>query len=148
VTLTPDTDTGLTYAQVQQANAARCARWHPGYPHDDTWTIADWSNAVAGEAGELAEAILDLALGGLHVASLTGRLANDVKKLRRYETGTNTAVDKPREVLERAIEDEAADVALYLDLLATRLGFNLATAMARKFNEVSARQDFPERLLP
>jgi len=43
--------TDLTFAEVARVNRLRCERWNPGFP-DDGWTGADWSNALAGEAGE------------------------------------------------------------------------------------------------
>lgn len=39
-----------------------------------------------------------------------------------------------------------ADVVCYLDLLATFYGVDLAEAVIRKFNRVSERQGFPDRL--
>lgn len=130
---------GLTFAELSRANAERCARWHPGYPDDETWTGADWSNAVGGEAGELAEA-------ALAVVAYAGKVQNTVKKIRRYETGTNTTVDKPLNDLLADLDAEMADVTCYLDLLATKYGRDLAGAIAAKFNAVSERQGFPERL--
>jgi NTP pyrophosphatase (non-canonical NTP hydrolase) len=44
------------------------------------------------------------------------------------------------------LADELADVFLYLDLLASKCGIDLPAAIVRKFNVVSERQDFPERL--
>lgn len=115
----------LTFAEVSSVNRARAARWHPGYPTDDTWTGADWSNAMCGEAGEAA---------------------NMVKKLRRIETGHVGSLDAPERVLRLGLADECADVFLYLDLLATKYGIDLAAAIVRKFNLVSVREDYPERL--
>lgn len=130
---------GLTFADLAAANRARCQRWHPGYPDDETWSGADWSNALGGEAGELAEA-------ALAIVAYVGKLQNTVKKIRRYETGTNTAPDKPIDQLWDEFDAEMADVACYLDLLATKYGRDLAGAIAAKFNTVSERQGFPERL--
>jgi NTP pyrophosphatase (non-canonical NTP hydrolase) len=116
----------LTFAQVTEANTTRCNRWHPGFPHDEAWTGADWSNAVCGEAGEMA---------------------NVVKKLRRLETGTTPGPDDPPEAeLRRMLADEIADVFTYLDLLATFYGVDIQDAIAAKFNRVSERQGFPDRL--
>lgn len=115
----------LTFDELRGANAARCRRWHPGWPDDEDWTVADWSNAMCGEAGELA---------------------NAVKKLRRVETGNPGANDGTVEELIEAIGKEAADVAIYLDLLTAKLGIDLGAAIASKFNEVSDREGFPEKL--
>src|SRR5580700_359731 len=62
----------LTFAKVSSANLQRCQKWHPGFPGDDEWSGADWSNAMCGEAGEAA---------------------NVVKKLRRYECGLRGELD-------------------------------------------------------
>ena len=51
-----------------------------------------------------------------------------IKKRRRGET-----------IPADAIADEIADVVIYADLLAARLGVNLEAAVQRKFNEVSQR---------
>lgn len=117
--------TALTFELIHDTNRARCERWHPGFPDDEVWSVADWSNALAGEVGELA---------------------NVVKKLRRHECGQQGALDPPVDDLRAQAADEAADVFLYLDLLCTRLGLDLPAAIASKFNRVSERQAFPERL--
>lgn len=125
--MTADPVRTLTFDKVSEANKVRCNRWHPGFPDDNTWTGADWSNATCGEAGEMA---------------------NVVKKLRRLETGTGPGVDDPPEdVLRSMLADEIADVFTYLDLLATFYGIDLPAAVVAKFNRVSVRQGFPDRLL-
>lgn len=136
----------LTFEEVSETNAKRCARWHPGFPDDETWGIGDWSNAMCGEVGELAEETLELLA---FVTKAAGAVANDVKKLRRIEGGHRPNPLKPEQDLEwlqEHVADEAADVFLYLDLLCTKLGLNLPGAIVRKFNEVSVRQGFAERL--
>lgn len=114
----------LTFHDLRQVNVERCKRWHPGFPADE-WTIADWSNAAAGEMGEAA---------------------NVVKKLRRSEFGHPGANDPSRDELEEMLADEIADTVIYLDLLAAHVGLDLASAIRRKFNAVSERESFPERL--
>jgi hypothetical protein len=47
---------------------------------------------------------------------------------------------------QKQIADELADVATYLDLLAEVLGVDLGRAVAEKFNEVSERVGFPDRI--
>lgn len=137
----------LSFADLKAANLSRCGRWHPGFPDDDTWTGADWSNAVGGEAGELLEAA-QLIVDAAKVAASVGKVQNTMKKIRRYETGTNTATDKPLDVLWAEFDAEMADVACYLDLLATKYHRDLAGAIVAKFDAVSIRQGFPERLAP
>jgi NTP pyrophosphatase (non-canonical NTP hydrolase) len=115
----------LTMNQVSGANRARCERWHSGFPNDTNWTGADWAVAMGGEAGEAL---------------------NVVKKLRRIEVGTPGAMDPSEVELLAALSDELADVYLYLDLLAAKYGIDLPGAVVSKFNRVSVRQGFPERL--
>lgn len=116
----------LTFLKLSTTNEKRAKRWHPGFPDDNAdWSGADWSNAMCGEAGEVA---------------------NVVKKLRRYECGLKGELDPPEDELRAALALEIADVICYADLLATYYGIDLGAAVARKFNIVSERQGFPERL--
>lgn len=116
----------LTFERVRRINVARCNKWHPGFPEaDDKWTGADWSNAMAGEAGEAC---------------------NVVKKLRRAEFDLKGAVDdSPTELVDK-LADEIADTFLYLQLLAEFYDIDMPAAIVRKFNAISVREDFPERL--
>lgn len=65
---------------------------------------------------------------GNAMAGEVGEACNKIKKLRRGD-----------DISHRAIADELADVVLYADLLADKLGISLGAAVARKFNEVSRR---------
>ncbi len=114
----------LTFREVSATNRARCERWHPGFP-DDGWTGADWSNAMAGEAGETC---------------------NKVKKLRRIEFGLQQAAGDTKEQLLADLATEIGDTFMYLDLLAQHYGLDLATCVVNTFNRVSVREGFPERL--
>lgn len=130
----------MTIAAMSETNRQRCARWHgEGWPAGDSWSLADWSNAMAGEAGELLEA-------AQAVAMATGKAANIVKKVRRAETGAPGALDPNRAELLEQLGNELADVWLYCDLLAQRAGIDLQAAIVRKFDAVSVREGFPERL--
>ncbi len=106
----------LQFDQLRSANVQRCNNvFHPL----DSWTPTDWACAMAGEAGEVC---------------------NAVKKLRRLDDGTNTAKDpQNKEDAVAAIAQELADTVIYADLLAARLGINLADAVVEKFNVVSNR---------
>lgn len=115
----------LTFTGVSKINRERCALWHPGFPDDKDWTLADWSNAMCGEAGETA---------------------NIVKKIRRYEFGLANNGDPTYAHLKVMLAKEIADTYLYLDLLASKARINIARAIILKFNEVSARQGFPQML--
>lgn len=113
----------LTFDALREVNAARCLRWHP--PESVPWNAADWSNAMCGEAGELA---------------------NVVKKIRRHETGAVNKGDPSLHALKRMAADELADVVIYCDLLADYLQVDLGEAVRAKFNRVSEKYGFPERL--
>lgn len=112
--------------QVQEISARRSHRWH----HADTepWSGADWSNAMAGEAGEAC---------------------NAVKKMRRVETNTvggHNGHETDVEALRAKIGEELADTFLYAVLVADHYGIDLESAVAAKFNLVSEENGFPERL--
>jgi len=67
---------------------------------------------------------------GCALAGEVGELCNFLKKDRRGE-----------EVSKDDIAKEIADVQCYLDLLAARMGIDLAECVIDKFNEVSARKN-------
>ena len=105
------------------ANVKRCEEvFHPLHH----WSPTDWACAMAGEAGEVC---------------------NAVKKLRRLADGTNTAKDPQTESeCLKAIGSEIADTVIYLDLLAARLGLDMSYEVECKFNEVSRRMNSSVRL--
>jgi NTP pyrophosphatase (non-canonical NTP hydrolase) len=115
---------GISFYVLRAVNVARCRRWHP--PSSEPWTCADWSNALCGEAGELA---------------------NVIKKIRRHDTGAVNRGDPSREQLVKAAADELADVVIYADLLAHHFGIDLGAAIKSKFNRTSEKFGFPERIL-
>lgn len=115
----------LTFKTFSRVNLARVKRWHKGFPGGDGWTGADWSNAMVGEAGEVA---------------------NAVKKLRRDEDGLTGNGELTRAELLADLADELGDVVAYLDLLAQYYGIDLAEAVANKFNKVSKKNGFPEKV--
>lgn len=113
----------LSFHELRKVNVTRCERWHG--PGTDPWNAADWSNATCGEAGEMA---------------------NVIKKIRRHETGAVNEGDPPLPKLIEMAGEEIADVVIYADLLARYLNIDLAEAVRAKFNKVSAKYRFPERL--
>lgn len=115
----------ISFQDLREVNVTRCIRWHP--PTSEPWTCADWSNALCGEAGELA---------------------NVVKKVRRQQTGAVNAGDPSMEQLVKMVGDELADVVIYADLVAHHFGLDLSAAVTSKFNRVSEKYGFPERLSP
>jgi NTP pyrophosphatase (non-canonical NTP hydrolase) len=118
----------LSFEDFRAINAKRCVRWHK--EGIDEWSVSDWAVAMVGEAGEACNAI---------------------KKLRRIECDAANINDADRQLSTRAeaikqIGEEIADTLIYLDILALRLGLNLADEVIAKFNKTSERYGFPERL--
>lgn len=113
----------MNLTELREANVRRCEEvFHSLH----SWSPTDWACAMAGEAGEVC---------------------NAVKKLRRHEDGTNTAKDPQTEWDCRLqIAAEIADTIIYLDLLAARLDIDLASAIRFKFNAVSDRMKSTVRL--
>ena len=109
----------LTFDQLRLTNVARCeVHYHP----IDAWSPTDWGCALGGECGEAL---------------------NLIKKLRRLETTDPTTVSRiqtaERQPLIHGIGQELADIVIYADLLAARLGLNLGGCVASKFNQVSEK---------
>jgi NTP pyrophosphatase (non-canonical NTP hydrolase) len=107
----------LSFAQLRDANVARLPLFknkhgQPAHsePDGSDWSPAQWLQAVVGELGEYA---------------------NFRKK---YERGDISLIEFNREAGK-----ELADVVIYLDILAFRLGINLGDAVVDKWNEVSER---------
>lgn len=114
----------ISFDELRRINLQRCRRWHPGGLND--WSLSDWYTATVGELG---------------------KAGNVIKKLNRSRDGIvgNNIGDLG---LKNALRDELADTIIYLDLLAAAAGIDLANAVVSKFNEVSLRNGFPERLQP
>ena len=113
---------GLTFSKLRTANLTRCAKWHPGGVAD--WTPNEWLVATVGELGELASLL---------------------KMRNRERDGLPGNKFSPS---QKDVADELADVAIYLDLLAASLGVDMASAIVSKFNEVSVRVGFSDRIEP
>ena len=115
--LKPMLKNSLTFDTLRKANIARIpefknSKGEPAHSKADgsDWSPADWLGAVLGELGEYA---------------------NIMKKVKRGDFTFEEA--KP------LIEKELADAQIYLDILAFRVGVDLAKATENKFNEVSER---------
>ena len=111
----------LTFDQLRAANIARLPTFKNKHgqlahsrPDGSDWSNAEWLQALLGELGEFA---------------------NLQKKFRRG--------DITQEKFLHEAKKELADVQIYLDLLAFRLGLDLGAATIAKFNEVSARVGSP-----
>lgn len=111
---------GLTFDKFREANVARCSKWHP--QGLGSWSSSDWLTAVTGELGELASLL---------------------KMRNRERDGLPGNKFSPT---DKQVADELADIFTYLDLLAAALGVDLGRAAIDKFNEVSKRVGFPDRI--
>jgi len=80
------------------------------------WKINEWTNAIAGEAGEAC---------------------NLAKKLRRGDFGEPG--DKEYSRALRKLSKEFADIVIYTDLACAQIGYSLGDVVVNKFNEVSKR---------
>ena len=110
----------LSFDEFRTANVTRCERWHPlGI---GSWSASDWMTAIVGELGEAASLI----------------------KMRNRER--DGLVGNKFSPTKEQIAHELADVAIYLDLLAAEQGIDLGEAIREKFNIVSVRNGFPDRL--
>ena len=112
----------VSFRALREANRSRNYRWLPGGLRQ--WSLSDWALAMLGEAGEAA---------------------NIVKKLNQSSAGV-VGNDVGRGALTVRLAEELADTAICLDLLAQRAGIDLSRAIVKKFNEVSEKKGFPERL--
>lgn len=91
------------------------------------WSLSQWSNAVAGETGELCNIVKKVERGDYH---------------KRPENQSDNPEFKNAYAAAQYREDigkEAADIVIYLDLLCTREGIDLGAEIVKKFNEVSER---------
>lgn len=115
---------GLSFDVLRQANVTRCEKWHPlGI---GSWSPSDWLTACMGELGELA---------------------GEVKMFNRERDGlVGNKEQFTSEERKLRMAKEAADVVIYLDLFCAERGIDLGAAIVRKFNEVSERVGFPDRL--
>lgn len=115
----------MDFRAFSTLNLQRARRRHP--QGIEEWSVNDWLAAMAGEAGEAC---------------------NAGKKHRRILSGIQQHGDVPVSLEEAAdrIVEELADVVIYADLVASRLGRDLASAIEEKFNKISAREGFPERI--
>jgi len=103
---------GLTFRRLNAANLKRVSAFLHS-PDLSDWSIAEWTNALCGEAGEAA---------------------NIAKKILRKDGG-----DANFTALKDALAKELADTVIYADLCASRLGIDLGQAVRQKFNEVTDR---------
>ena len=120
----------LTFDCLRRANLKRLPLFKNGKgepahskPDGSDWKLSQWSNAIAGEGGEMVAA--------LEIFKRVGVLANCTKKIDRGDKTIDEAKDD--------LANELADIVCYVDILASRAGINLGDATINKFNEVSDR---------
>lgn len=112
---------GLTFRTLRAANLKRLPLFRDAHgrlshskPDGSDWSPASWLQAVVGELGEYA---------------------NLRKKVERGDI----TEDEARPMLA----DELADVVIYLDILASRLGIDLGEAVISKWNRTSEKVGAP-----
>lgn len=120
---------GLSFKHLAATNLTRAQRWHKVGGLLE-WNAAEWSNAMAGEAGEAC---------------------NATKKLRRIEckmqqADGDTPAPKTLEEAAQKVLKEVGDTVIYGDLLCQRVGGTLEDAVRLAFNSVSDREGFPEKI--
>lgn len=110
-------------------NVSRCKKWHPGGIEE--WSALEWAGAMAGEAGEAA---------------------NAAKKLRRIDSKLQN-INAPGRMLidpdevRMHVAEEVADTILYGLLLMARVGVADPESIIREvFNRKSTEYGFPERV--
>lgn len=114
----------MNFKELAMVNHSRAMRWHPmGL---SGWSLSDWMVAAVGELGEAC---------------------NVAKKLNRLRDGLQgNKIGEDGYVLKQKLADELADTVIYLDLVAQTMGLTLEDCIRNKFNAVSEREGFPERL--
>lgn len=115
----------LTFRELAIANEERVRAWHGAGWYTDGWSGGDWANAMQGEAGEAG---------------------NVVKKLRRAELGLAGNRDAEPAELVTKLGEELADTVIYADLLASYYHLVLSDEVELKFNAVSDRVGFPQKI--
>lgn len=97
-------------------NLQRCEE---GFKHKlESWSEAEWTNAIAGEIGELLI------------------VCNTVKKLIRFRDNVQGNFKPNEDLLTLKIKaaEELADIIIYADLTLARLGFNSNDVIKQVFN--------------
>lgn len=109
----------MIFKVFQEVNAERAKLWHHSGVRQ--WGLVDWTNATAGEAGELC---------------------NAAKKLQRLHDGIDGNKGETQAELEQAVAEEMADTITYAFLVGSHLGVDVGEELIKKFNAVSERNGF------
>jgi len=111
--------------RFSRVNLERCTS-PQGLNHSlESWSEAEWTNAIAGELGEAA---------------------NLTKKLLRHRDGVAGNVkteDQDIDYLRRQAAHEIIDAIIYADLAIQRLGFNTSELLVGVFNRKSDQLGCP-----
>ena len=110
----------MTFREFQKINKNRCNDWHD----IQKWSLSDWAVAMAGECGEAC---------------------NIIKKMNRERDSIKSDAPAHYE-LEGQLAEEIADTVIYAFLLAERCGFDMQDIVTRKFNKVSKKYGFEQRI--
>lgn len=114
----------MDISELQKTNEHRKLHWHAR----DTWSLAEWTNAMAGETGEAC-----------NISKKILRLENE---LPNKEAG----LDKNNlEELKLNLANEVADSIIYGLLIMSKLGVDASTVIADVFDQKSIEYGFPER---
>jgi len=97
----------LTFEELRTANSNRQDEWEAG----TEFSLVYLGNAIAGECGEAC---------------------NIIKKLERQRLGA-----RGRTASNEELAQELADVIIYADLIARKIGVDLGEAVRTKFNLTS-----------
>lgn len=106
----------MKLSDLRFVSVARCVA---DFKHKlEDWSVAEWTNAMCGEAGEAA---------------------NIAKKMIRHRDNVagNKGDDTSLESLKHKLARELADVVIYADLVAASQGINLEQAIVDTFNAKS-----------
>lgn len=110
----------LTFGELAEKNKVRCESM---FHKIENWLPSQWSNAMAGECGE--------------ACNLTKKM-DRIWPAGEYIKNWNKPEDQRRMAdLEAKLAGEIADVVIYADLLAQRIGRSLGEIVRAKFNEKS-----------
>ena len=116
----------LTLKEYQKRNIEHS---RIAFPQCMKWEITEWTNAMAGEAGEAC---------------------NLTKKVRRgdFNLGSEIEVKGEKMTVQKAILKELADVICYASILMSVLGADIEEEVNHKFHEVLARDEAKRSGIP
>ena len=132
--------------EFSKLNLKRCTSPEAFNHALDSWSAAEWTNAMAGEWGEALDAMIEL----LNAMNEGLKACNSAKKLLRHRdnvAGNIKSEDKDLEALRARARKEIADSMVYGDLAIQALGGDSSTEIREVFNAKS-RQLGSDILVP